>query len=171
MSGAKQTDNCDFGSFFRANYSKAYFLAYSLLGDEEASRDVVSDSFEQLIVIDDAATKCNPSYLFMTVRNRSLNYLRKQHTFNKYVQAMLHTHAASTDNDVSRLEWLDLVEDIMQSIDELTPKTQEIMKACFVERKKYSEAAEAMGISKSAVKKHIMQGLSYLRKKFASDSR
>lgn len=49
MLTAKQTDNDDFEAFFRANYSKAYFLALSLLHDEEASRDVVSDAFEQMI--------------------------------------------------------------------------------------------------------------------------
>ena len=42
MLTAKPTDNDDFEAFFRANYSKAYFLALSLLHDEEASRDVVS---------------------------------------------------------------------------------------------------------------------------------
>ena len=39
MLTAKPTDNDDFEAFFRANYSKAYFLALSLLHDEEASRD------------------------------------------------------------------------------------------------------------------------------------
>ena len=48
MLTAKPTDNDDFEAFFRANYSKAYFLALSLLHDEEASRDVVSDAFEML---------------------------------------------------------------------------------------------------------------------------
>lgn len=87
MLTAKPTDKDDFEAFFRANYSKAYFLALSLLHDEEASRDVVSDAFEQMISIgetDEGNNKCNASYLLTMVRNKSLNHMRRQQSFSRY---------------------------------------------------------------------------------------
>ena len=36
-------------SFFRQNYNDAYQQAFRLLRDEEACKDVVSDSFELLL--------------------------------------------------------------------------------------------------------------------------
>ncbi|MDY4645071.1 RNA polymerase sigma factor, partial [Prevotella sp.] len=47
-----------------------------------------------------------------------------------------------------------------------TPRTRQILKLCYVERKKYREVAVELQISESAVKKHIMQALSYMRQKF-----
>lgn len=54
----------------------------------------------------------------------------------------------------------------MDTLEELTPRTQQIVRLCYVERKKYREVAMELGISESAVKKHIMQALSYMRQKF-----
>ena len=58
---------------------------------------------------------------------------------------------------------------IMEAVNLLTPRTQQVLKACYVERKKYKEVAEELNISKSAVKKHIMNALKTLREKFRND--
>lgn len=55
---------------------------------------------------------------------------------------------------------------IMGALIELTPRTQQIVQLCYVEHKKYREVAAELDISESAVKKHIMQALSYMRQKF-----
>ena len=55
---------------------------------------------------------------------------------------------------------------IMGALTELTPRTQQIVQLCYVEHKKYREVAAELDISESAVKKHIMQALSYMRQKF-----
>lgn len=157
-----------FEQFFRGNYSNAYYLALRLLHDEEASRDVVSDAFEQMLIAKQTTgeEKCTQNYLMIMVKNKCLNHIRKQHTHDKYAKTLLTLQEPDDTEDLAKREHDLLIDDIIQSIDELTPKTQMVLKACFVERKKYSEAADEMGISKSAVKKHIMNGLSHLRKKF-----
>ena len=100
------------------------------------------------------------------VKNVCLDYIRKQNIRNRYVLASVQAVGKQSFNP----EEVDLHEEkiqtIMRSLDELTPRTQQIVTMCYVQRKKYREVAEELGISESAVKKHIMQALSYMRQKF-----
>ncbi len=160
-------DRISFEILFRENYTKAYYLALRILHDEEASKDVVSDSFElvwrklQGCEVDNMS-----SYLLATVRNVCLDYIRKQDIRNRYVQASMQM-AELMSNNLDRMNVREeKIQAIMQALEELTPRTQQIVRLCYVEHKKYREVAAELDISESAVKKHIMQALSYMRQKF-----
>ena len=160
-------DKFSFERLFRDNYGKAYYLALRILHDDEASKDVVADAFELVWRrLQDSDVDKLSSYLLTTVKNVCLDYIRKQNIRNRYVQANVQAVGKQSFNP----EEVDLHEEkiqtIMRSLDELTPRTQQIVTMCYVQRKKYREVAEELGISESAVKKHIMQALSYMRQKF-----
>ena len=160
-------DKASFEQLFRDNYVKAYYLALRILHDDEASKDVVADAFELVWRrLQDSDVDKLSSYLLTTVKNVCLDYIRKQNIRNRYVQANVQAVGKQSFNP----EEVDLHEEkiqtIMRSLDELTPRTQQIVTMCYVQRKKYREVAEELGISESAVKKHIMQALSYMRQKF-----
>lgn len=160
-------DKFSFERLFRDNYGKAYYLALRILHDDEASKDVVADAFELVWRrLQDCEVDKLSSYLLTAVKNVCLDYIRKQNIRNRYVQASVQAVGKLNFNP----EEVDLHEEkiqtIMRSLDELTPRTQQIVTMCYVQRKKYREVAEELGISESAVKKHIMQALSYMRQKF-----
>ena len=163
----KRMDKASFEQLFRDNYGKAYYLALRILHDDEASKDVVADAFELVWRrLQDSDVDKLSSYLLTAVKNVCLDYIRKQNIRNRYVQASVQAVGKLSFNP----EEVDLHEEkiqtIMRSLDELTPRTQQIVTMCYVQRKKYREVAEELGISESAVKKHIMQALSYMRQKF-----
>ena len=156
-----------FEAFFKKKYSQAYFLALRILHDDEASKDVVADAFELVWRRTQQEKIENISaYLMMSVRNVCLDYIRKQNVRNHYMQASVQ----ATEQTIHNPDYWDVREEriqaIMGSLDELTPRTRQILKLCYVERKKYREVAVELQISESAVKKHIMQALSYMRQKF-----
>nr|WP_296050777.1 sigma-70 family RNA polymerase sigma factor [uncultured Prevotella sp.] len=160
-------DKVSFEQLFRDNYGKAYYLALRILHDDEASKDVVADAFELVWRrLQDSDVDKLSSYLLTAVKNVCLDYIRKQNIRSRYVQASVQAVGKQSFNP----EEVDLHEEkiqtIMRSLDELTPRTQQIVTMCYVQRKKYREVAEELGISESAVKKHIMQALSYMRQKF-----
>lgn len=160
-------DKVSFEQLFRDNYGKAYYLALRILHDDAASKDVVADAFELVWRrLQDSDVDKLSSYLLTAVKNVCLDYIRKQNIRNRYVQASVQAVGKLSFNP----EEVDLHEEkiqtIMRSLDELTPRTQQIVTMCYVQRKKYREVAEELGISESAVKKHIMQALSYMRQKF-----
>ena len=106
------------------------------------------------------------SYLMTTVKNKAIDEIRKRHSRDRYAYYILHHHDTDTVNDLIMQERKKQVDEIMDALDRLTPKTLRVMKACFVERKKYREVAEELGISKSTVKKHVMDALRRLRDQF-----
>ena len=160
-------DRKSFETLFREKYSQAYFLALRILHDDEASKDVVADAFElvwrrtQQEKIDNIS-----AYLMMSVRNVCLDYIRKQNVRNHYVLASVQATEQTIHNPDNWDVREEKIQAIMGSLDELTPRTRQILKLCYVERKKYREVAVELQISESAVKKHIMQALSYMRQKF-----
>ena len=156
-----------FEKLFKDNYSKAYYLALRILHDDEASKDVVSDAFELVWrklkheEVDNVS-----SYLLKTVRSACLDYIRKQDIRSKFVQASMRDIETKTPIFETWDIHEEKIQAIMDTLEELTPRTQQIVRLCYVERKKYREVAMELGISESAVKKHIMQALSYMRQKF-----
>lgn len=162
-------DRMSFEKVFRENFTKAFYLALRILHDEEASKDVVSDAFELVWrKLQGNGVDNVDSYLLTTVRNVCLDYIRKQEIRSRYVQASFR----ASDLISNTLDQDDVHEEkiqaIMKALEELTPRTQQIVRLCYVEHKKYREVAAELGISESAVKKHIMQALSYMRQKFRS---
>ena len=132
-----------FETFFKEKYSQAYFLALRILHDDEASKDVVADAFELVLRRTKQEKVDNISaYLMTSVRNVCLDYIRKQNVRSHYVQASV----PATEQLVHNPDQWDVREEriqaIMGSLDELTPRTRQILKLCYVERKKYREVAE-----------------------------
>ena len=71
------------------------------------------------------------------------------------------------DAKVSRTTDEELVEAINRYVDEkLTPQTSRIIRMHFDEERSYKEISSDLGVSQSAVNKHIVQGLRKLRSTF-----
>lgn len=157
-----------FESFFKQQYAKIYYYALSLVHDDEAARDIVADSFESLFTrhsdLPETET-CN--YLFVIVRNRCSDFFRKQALHQRYYEYI--TYTSEKIEDADWLEHDDKVEIIRRNMQYLTPRTREIIEAHYLQGKKYTEVATELGISTSAVKKHIMQALKLFREKLNSD--
>lgn len=157
-----------FERFFKENYSKIYYLALSLVHDDEVARDIVADSFEYLFSHHaelQEAEACN--YLFVIVRNRCSDFFRKQAVHQRYFD-----YVSYTAEKVEGADWLehdDKVETIRRLLEHLTPRTREVLEAHYLQGKKYSEVAAELEISKSAVKKHVMQALKLFREKLNKD--
>ena len=157
----------EFEGFFKENYSKIYYLALSLLHDEEAARDIVSDSFEYLFTHNSQLQKndaCN--YLFVSVRHRCADYYRKQAVHQRYSNYIAYT-SERVEDSMGFLEHEEQVGQILKLMKYLSPRTRDIMEAHYLNGKKYSEVAEEFGISESAVKKHVMQALKFFREKLS----
>ena len=162
-----QMQATEFEGFFKENYSKIYYLALSLLHDEEAARDIVSDSFEYLFTHNSQLQKndaCN--YLFVSVRHRCADYYRKQAVHQRYSNYIAYT-SERVEDSMGFLEHEEQVGQILKLMKYLSPRTRAIMEAHYLNGKKYSEVAEEFGISESAVKKHVMQALKFFREKLS----
>lgn len=161
----------EFERFFKENYSKIYYLVLSLLHDEEIARDIVSDSFEYLFTHHSHLQENEArNYLFVSARHRCADYFRKQSVRQRYSDYVVYTSEKAEDT----MEILEHEEQVVQILDLmkcLTPRTREILEAHYLQGKTYSEVAIELGISDSAVKKHVMQALKFFREKLNSNKK
>ncbi|MDR0421843.1 MAG: RNA polymerase sigma-70 factor [Proteiniphilum sp.] len=158
-----------FESLFKTSYTSLYFYAFHFINDIEASKDIVSDAFryvwEHCGEMDPEAVK---GYLYVSVRNKCLNYLRHQHVHAQYIE-----FCRQVSEDSVETEYRETGERTMRlrkALDTLSPRTRQILEECYVHKKKYREVAHEQAISISAVRKHIMKALRTIRAEFAKNN-
>ena len=157
-----------FEKIFRTEYTRMYRAAYILLGDEDEAKDAVQDVFAHLW--DKTETLREESlrlFLMTCIRNRCLNIIA-----HKQKQLETTTKLAVANTPETTTAWNeksdDELTDMVQSyIDErLTPQTGRIIRMRYNDDKSYKEISNKLGISLSAVNKHIVQGMRKLRQHF-----
>lgn len=153
----------ELSKLFRDAYPRLYRLAFSLLNNQEESRDVVSGVFTELLANTIHADNIN-AYLVSMVRNRALDILRyrqmKDNVLANLVKEYEHNTTYYTPDD-------EQIKDIRLFIEnELTPQTRRVLRMCYDDKKSYKEVSSELGISVQAVNKHISQALRKLREHF-----
>lgn len=162
---------------FYDNYERMYRLAFALLHDNEEARDVVSDVFSRLW--DKLSGDKPPAYLLRSVKNACLNIIAKKKRDERLAKLLPISDEAemagtskviaeasmqAMNENPTRLEerWQAILDCIAH---DLTPQTASVIRMCYGEGCSYRETAEELGISVSAVNKHIVKGLRTLREK------
>ena len=159
----RMTDE-EFDRLFRQSYPRLFRLAFSILGDQEDSRDVVSSVFADLLDKPQLPADINEGYLMAMVHNRALNLIKHRRIEDDVRADMLHDIRLSPSPDLADDERLT---EILSFIDtQLTPQTQRVLALCFDEKKTYQQAASELGVSVQAINKHISQALRKLRERF-----
>ena len=151
-----------FKELFLTEYGRMYRAAYIMLCDEDEAKDVVQDVFARLWEGASPLRKeTTRTYLLTCIRNRCLNIIAQRRTRQ---DALKHLTAEDADSGLHDEE---IVEAIGRYVDEkLTPQTNRIIHMHYDEEQSYTQISSSLGISLSAVNKHIVQGLRKLRSTF-----
>ena len=157
-----------FKELFLSEYGRMYKAACILLGDEDEAKDVVQDVFAKLwagtITLREETQR---AFLLTCVRNRCLNIIAHHQAFRTVPADDKAIGTEMADAKASRTTDEELVEAINRYVDEkLTTQTSRIIRMHFDEERSYKEISSDLGVSQSAVNKHIVQGLRKLRSTF-----
>ena len=151
-----------FEQLFHSEFGRMYKAAYILLGNEDEAKDVVQDVFAQLwagtIPLREESTR---AFLLTCVRNRCLNLIAHRKTTLEAMQLLTPEVIESGQHDE---EIITAIEDYIDH--RLTTQTGRIIRMHYDEEQSYKEIGQQLGISLSAVNKHIVQGLRKLRQTF-----
>lgn len=162
-----------FEQIFRTHYEQLYLFATHIINDPEECRDIVSDAFADTFrKHPDIAPDKYLAFLYRLVRNKCIDHIRREIVRQKFLSLYEQAYALHEDAQVANVleekeRQLAIVQEVMQ---EMTPKTRLILERCMLQRKKYREVAEELGISVSAVRKHIVAALKLLRSRMAKKS-
>lgn len=161
-----------FKELFHSEYGRMYKAAYILLGDADEANDVVQDIFTQLWAgTTPLREEGRRAFLLTCVRNRCLNIIARHVPLTTGDDKGLNELTLAVSDlqppDLEKADDEELIDAINSYIDnKLTPQTGRIIKMHYNEQQSYKEISSQLGISPSAVNKHIVQGLRKLRSTF-----
>ena len=159
------TEPIEIAQLFREHYEQLHRYAFTILKNEDEAKDIVQSVFLTLWEKKDAL-QINTSpkaYLFRSVYNESLNYIKKQEVLRKH-----HTLASNVQEDTEQKpfafeEDLLIKQRIEQVLQELPPQCREVFIKSRAEKKKYTEIAQEMGIALKTVEAHMSKALKLIR--------
>lgn len=162
---------------FRILYHRYYqvlvLYSMSLVSDETAAEDIVQDVFyvlwkKRLSFEHPSNLK---SYLYNSVRNKSIDFIRHRNVQANYVEQVLNSHpsfdvsAQGEENFFSE----EIYRQLFQAIEKMPNRQREIFKL-YLEGKSNADIAEALQITVETVKVHKRRGKEYLRKNLSLES-
>jgi RNA polymerase sigma-70 factor (ECF subfamily) len=133
-------------------------FAYQVVRSDDAAQDIVQETFVKLwdgratLRLDVALV----SYLYRTVRNRALNYVRDEATRRRIGAALLPDAFTQNAGD-AKLAATDLVAVIRAALASLQPRCREIFVAYRLSGMSYAELAETFGISMVTARVQVSQ--------------
>ncbi len=162
------TDKANIEILFKTHYNSLYVYAFQMINDAETCRDIVADAFEYLWKnYNRVELSTVKSYLYAYVRTRCIDLLRHRQIHERYIRFCMEVMPES--DELGKEEPDERILRLRKVVRALTPRTRHILEECYVRKKKYQEVADALEISSSAVRKHIMQALAAMRVEFGED--
>ncbi|MGN1255710.1 MAG: RNA polymerase sigma factor [Bacteroidaceae bacterium] len=149
-----------FEGWFKDNYPMMYRLAYSLLEDSEDARDAVYQVFAKMWRRQPQVhQKALPQYLMMATRNHCLSILRQRKS-----QRMVEKEYSRQFSAQDQQGHEELMAELQRVIDDnLTEQDRRVLTLRYDEDMTYAQVAQALGISTSAVNKHVTGSLKKIR--------
>lgn len=150
-----------FERLFKDSYPHMYRMAFSMVEDADDAKDAVHQVFTLLWkgkpqIIDNSVK----GYLLAATRNQSLHILRQRQLRRQMEDELLRQTEASQNEERE-----ELLRELQQVIDDnLTEQDRRVLQLHYDEELTYQDTATVLGISASAVNKHITRSLEKIRK-------
>ena len=160
------TNGNDIEQLFKAHYAQMYRLAKALLHDDDLARDIVHDVFASLL---DGHISLHVSggYLLNAVRNRSLNHIRDceihQRIANRYFLDNEEYDSERWPDDETIARIYSLIRN------EIPTQAKRVIELRFSDGMTFTRIAAVMGLSETAVYRHLSNALKIIRKKLNED--
>ena len=166
--GLKRRDEAALSVLFDTYYEKLYLFAEKYIYDSDKAHDIVQDVF--LKIWENAErlelTSSIQHYLFASVRNGCLNYLKslqiEDRNNRKYAEAYIESQ------NVDMVDDEELLARVRQVLDELPEKCREVCLLRFVEGYKYAEIAARLDMNENTVEAQLHRGMERLKQAFAT---
>ncbi len=163
-----QPNTADNGSWVRAAVARfegpLTLYAARLLGDAEAARDVVQETFLRLCSQDQAAIDSRlAEWLFTVCRNRALDVLRKESRMTRLSDEQVHRCTSADPGPPAVAEHRDSAARVLDLLETLPPNQREVIRLKFQNGFSYQEISRISGHSVTNVGYLLHVGLKSLR--------
>lgn len=159
-----QLDKPLFEQLFKAHFVHLCNFANQFVKDSDSAKDITQKVF---ISLWENREKIDPqksiqSYLFTSVRNRSLNYIRDQKKYRSEILDLgIHDFEMPFEEDNFALS--ELKEKVAQALNDLPEKCRLVFEMSRFQNMKYKDIAQELDISVKTVEAHMSKALKSLR--------
>ena len=167
MPNINQTNTCDeiiFSSFFKSHIKALRNFLFYKFGNKDQAEDLAQEAFLKLwqncasVPIEKAK-----SYIYTIANNSTLNEIAHQKVVLRYEKSFINLDRTNESPEFI-LEEKQFQDKLLKAIENLNEKQRVAFLMHRIDKKKYSEIAEALNISVKAVEKRIHLALLSLRK-------
>ena len=154
-----------FEILFREYFTGLTLFARKYTGDTDSAKEIVHSVFIRIWENRSSFEWDKPakSYLFTSVYNRSLNFVRDNKRFVRQDDIPVQASLAGEGAFDHVLETTELEHRIEIALDKLPPKCREIFELSRFSNKKYTEIAAQLGISVKTVETQMSRALHVLK--------
>ena len=155
----------EFEKLFREHFTALCYFARKYLGDLDSSKEIVHSVFIRLWENRSSFDwdKSAKSYLFTSVYNRSMNFIRDNKKFVSGESSEVREEVTDTSAFSDTLEVAELEGRIKTALQRLPGKCREVFELNRFEGKKYAEIASLLDISVKTVETQMSKALKILR--------
>ena len=153
-----------FGEIYNRYWYKLFGVAYHQTGTKEEAEELVHDVFESLWNKREINNiRHLSSYLVVSVKNLTINYIKSQITQRKYQEYLIfhEIQQSNTTDEIIRFD--DLATAVELAMKKLPEKTSEVFKMSRFENQSVKDIARRLNISEKGVEYHITQSLKVLK--------
>jgi len=157
----------EFENMFKAYFEPLVHYANGIIGDMDNSKDIVQQVFTRLWQKREKMdlSRSVKSYLYMSVRNGSINHLRDN---KKYQSSVLDIEIYAIGNvalisEPNELYGKELTQKLKVILSMMPEKSRLVFEKSRFENKKYKEIAEELGVGTKTIEAHMSRALKILR--------
>ncbi|WP_298755480.1 RNA polymerase sigma factor [uncultured Psychroserpens sp.] len=170
MATIKNSSMCDektYELFFKTHSKVFRNYIYYKCGDIQQAEDIVQDTFIKLWKnCAKVALKKAKSYMFTLANNAFLNQVAHKKVVLEYQKTIMRQQTNESPEFI--LEEKEFLLKLNKAIADLPEKQRVVFLLSRIDKKKYREISELLGISIKAVEKRMSQALDTLRKKISN---
>ena len=163
-------DQQAFSAIYRRYQPEVYAFVLRLVKVPALAEDIVQDIFLKIWEARMQLPRVRHfrAFLFVTARNHTLNVLqsisRSEHALSTLLKEfqLLRFDDEALSNDYRRF--------LERTLESIPPKSREVFRKCREDGLSYDQVASEMGISRNAVKKHMVSALKVLREAARRDT-
>ncbi|WP_080058257.1 RNA polymerase sigma factor [Spirosoma aerolatum] len=142
-----------------------YRFVFKFIKSNELSNDICQEVFMKIWEDRWAIQEVSSfkSYLFTVTKNHTFNMLKRAAVEDRIKGEVLRNYTVSKNDTEESLQAREYQQFLQRVLDTLPPQSREVFKLCRQQEKSYDEAAQILGISSSAIKKHMVRSMKVLR--------
>lgn len=165
IKGLREGAYSSYEILFKLYYAKFVHYADSIVGDFEAAKDLVQESFMKVWLNREKLREdlSIHNYLFVLVRRASLNFLR-----DKKILETLDSDFVDDVHESTSSASEEKFEMVMSAVDSMPAQRKAVFKLSREEGLKNKEIAEYLNLSEKTVERHMTLALRDIRNKFKS---